>query len=74
MGCRGARSGLAEDDGGGEHRGVLVGNAASMIVLTRAAGSNLNTRAAFLEVVNDALGSLGRAWTSRASRSRSSIG
>ncbi len=36
----------------------LVGNATSMIVLTRAAGSNLNTRAALLEVVNDALGSL----------------
>src|SRR4051812_30584556 len=36
----------------------LVGNAASITLLTRVQGGNLNTRAALLEVVNDALGSL----------------
>ena len=36
----------------------LVGNAASIAVLARARSSNLNMRAAFLEVVNDALGSV----------------
>jgi cobalt-zinc-cadmium efflux system protein len=34
----------------------LVGNAASILLLTRVQGGNLNTRAALLEVVNDALG------------------
>jgi cobalt-zinc-cadmium efflux system protein len=36
----------------------LVGNAASMAVLASARDSNLNMRAAFLEVMNDALGSV----------------
>jgi cobalt-zinc-cadmium efflux system protein len=36
----------------------LLGNATSILVLTTARGSNLNMRAAFLEVVNDALGSV----------------
>lgn len=36
----------------------LVGNIASMAVLSAARGANLNMRAAFLEVVNDALGSV----------------
>ncbi|MEP6650618.1 MAG: cation diffusion facilitator family transporter [Lapillicoccus sp.] len=36
----------------------LVGNAASMAVLASARDSNLNLRAAFLEVVNDAIGSV----------------
>jgi cobalt-zinc-cadmium efflux system protein len=36
----------------------LVGNLASMGVLTARRGSSLNMRAAFLEVVNDALGSV----------------
>jgi cobalt-zinc-cadmium efflux system protein len=36
----------------------LVGNAVSMIILTRSRSANLNLRAAFLEVVNDALGSV----------------
>jgi cobalt-zinc-cadmium efflux system protein len=36
----------------------LVGNAASMAVLASARNSNMNLRAAFLEVVNDALGSV----------------
>ncbi len=36
----------------------LVGNAGSVGLLARIRGSNLNTRAAFLEVVNDALGAL----------------
>jgi len=36
----------------------LAGNAVSIALLTRARGENLNTRAAFLEVVNDALGSV----------------
>ena len=36
----------------------LVGNVASMAVLASARDSNLNLRAAFLEVVSDALGSL----------------
>lgn len=36
----------------------LVGNAVSMAVLAGARNSNLNLRAAFLEVVNDALGSV----------------
>lgn len=35
----------------------LVGNAVSMLVLTRGTSGNLNMRAALLEVVNDALGS-----------------
>ncbi|SDX60030.1 cobalt-zinc-cadmium efflux system protein [Modestobacter sp. DSM 44400] len=35
----------------------LLGNAASIYVLSRGRGANLNVRAAFLEVVNDALGS-----------------
>ncbi len=35
---------------------ALAGNAASVLVLRRLEGGNLNTRAAFLEVVNDALG------------------
>jgi len=34
----------------------LVGNAGSILLLARTSGTNLNTRAAFLEVVNDALG------------------
>jgi len=37
----------------------LVGNAASIAVLLGARAANFNLRAAFLEVVNDALGSLG---------------
>lgn len=36
----------------------LLGNALSILLLTRIRGDNLNTRAAFLEVVNDALGSV----------------
>ncbi len=36
----------------------LVGNIASMLVLSSGRGANLNMRAAFLEVVNDALGSV----------------
>jgi len=36
----------------------LAGNAVSMALLAGARGENLNTRAAFLEVVNDALGSV----------------
>lgn len=36
----------------------LLGNVASMAVLARGRSGNLNTRAAFLEVVNDALGSV----------------
>jgi cobalt-zinc-cadmium efflux system protein len=36
----------------------LAGNLASIVILTRAGGSNVNMRAAFLEVVNDALGSV----------------
>lgn len=36
----------------------LVGNAVSIAVLTRGRSSNVNMRAAFLEVVNDALGSV----------------
>lgn len=36
----------------------LAGNGISIAVLTRAQSGNLNTRAAFLEVVNDALGAL----------------
>ena len=36
----------------------LVGNALSIAVLARSQGDNLNTRAAFLEVVNDALGAV----------------
>ena len=36
----------------------LAGNLASLAVLARGRGSNLNVRAAFLEVVNDALGSV----------------
>ncbi len=36
----------------------LVGNAVSILLLFRMQATNLNTRAAFLEVVNDALGSL----------------
>jgi cobalt-zinc-cadmium efflux system protein len=36
----------------------LLGNAISIALLSRARTENLNTRAAFLEVVNDALGSL----------------
>jgi cobalt-zinc-cadmium efflux system protein len=36
----------------------LVGNIASMIVLSSGRGANLNMRAAFLEVLNDALGSI----------------
>jgi cobalt-zinc-cadmium efflux system protein len=35
----------------------LVGNAASILLLSKISGANLNTRAALLEVVNDALGS-----------------
>lgn len=37
----------------------LLANIAAMIVLTSGRNSNLNMRAAFLEVVNDALGSVG---------------
>lgn len=37
----------------------LVANIASMLVLFSGRGRNLNVRAAFLEVVNDALGSVG---------------
>jgi cobalt-zinc-cadmium efflux system protein len=37
---------------------ALVGNAVSILLLARTQGANLNTRAAFLEVVNDALGAL----------------
>jgi cobalt-zinc-cadmium efflux system protein len=37
---------------------ALVGNGASMWILTRIQRGNLNTRAAFLEVANDALGAL----------------
>jgi cobalt-zinc-cadmium efflux system protein len=36
----------------------LVGNAAAIAVLSSSRSANLNTRAAFLEVVNDALGSV----------------
>ncbi len=36
----------------------LVGNAVSILILSRISSGNLNTRAAFLEVVNDALGAL----------------
>ncbi len=36
----------------------LAGNLASLFVLARGRGSNLNVRAAFLEVANDALGSV----------------
>ncbi len=36
----------------------LLGNAVSIMLLARTQGANLNTRAAFLEVVNDALGSV----------------
>lgn len=36
----------------------LLGNAASMLVLAGARSANLNLRAAFLEVANDALGSI----------------
>lgn len=36
----------------------LVGNLLSMLVLTSGRGANLNMRAAFLEVANDALGSV----------------
>jgi cobalt-zinc-cadmium efflux system protein len=36
----------------------LVGNAVSIALLARGQGENMNTRAAFLEVVNDALGSV----------------
>lgn len=35
----------------------LVGNVASMLVLSSGQAANVNTRAAFLEVVNDFLGS-----------------
>jgi cobalt-zinc-cadmium efflux system protein len=35
----------------------LAGNAASILLLSKISGANLNTRAALLEVVNDALGS-----------------
>jgi cobalt-zinc-cadmium efflux system protein len=37
---------------------ALLGNALSILLLSRISGGNLNTRAAFLEVVNDALGAL----------------
>ena len=37
----------------------LAGNLASLLVLRRAAGGGLNSRAALLEVLNDALGSIG---------------
>jgi cobalt-zinc-cadmium efflux system protein len=36
----------------------LAGNAVSILLLTRVQGGNLNTRAALLEVINDALGSV----------------
>jgi cobalt-zinc-cadmium efflux system protein len=36
----------------------LVGNAVSILLLSRISGENLNTRAARLEVINDALGSV----------------
>ena len=36
----------------------LFGNVVSILLLARTQGANLNTRAAFLEVVNDALGSV----------------
>jgi cobalt-zinc-cadmium efflux system protein len=36
----------------------LAGNAVSILLLTRIQGGNLNTRAALLEVINDALGSV----------------
>jgi cobalt-zinc-cadmium efflux system protein len=36
----------------------LVGNGVSIALLARGQGENMNTRAAFLEVVNDALGSV----------------
>ncbi len=36
----------------------LVGNAIGLVILAGARGANLNMRAAFLEVVNDALGSV----------------
>ena len=36
----------------------LIGNVVSLILLSRVSGGNLNTRAAMLEVANDALGSL----------------
>ena len=36
----------------------LLGNAASILLLSRISSDNLNTRAALLEVVNDALGSV----------------
>lgn len=36
----------------------LVGNAVGLVILAGARGANLNMRAAFLEVVNDALGSV----------------
>jgi cobalt-zinc-cadmium efflux system protein len=37
---------------------ALLGNAVSIVLLSRIQAGNLNTRAAFLEVVNDALGAL----------------
>jgi len=37
---------------------ALLGNAVSILLLSRIQAGNLNTRAAFLEVVNDALGAL----------------
>jgi cobalt-zinc-cadmium efflux system protein len=37
---------------------ALLGNALSILLLSRIGSGNLNTRAAFLEVVNDALGAL----------------
>ncbi len=37
---------------------ALLGNAVSILLLSRISSGNLNTRAAFLEVVNDALGAL----------------
>jgi cobalt-zinc-cadmium efflux system protein len=36
----------------------LVGNAVSILILARSQGQNMNMRAAFLEVVNDALGAV----------------
>jgi cobalt-zinc-cadmium efflux system protein len=36
----------------------LVGNAVSILLLSRISSGNLNTRAALLEVINDALGSV----------------
>lgn len=36
----------------------LLANAVSIMILVRAQGENMNTRAAFLEVINDALGSV----------------